>query len=135
MSSEPTQESEDLPNSYWRRWYVYAYWSLPLFGFIVVMILSTVAGAAGLPGLPGAPELVVILATILGLLAIPMGFWALFGYYWDAKVLKERGSWGVWWPPWVLGHLLFSPLIVAPFYLALRTRNTGYPWNNGYTIR
>lgn len=114
----------------------YAFWTAPLALFAITIPLSVVTSVIGIPGVPGLPELIVILFTLGGLLAIPLGFWALFGYYWDAKILNQtQADWSVTWPLWAIGHLIFSPLLTAPIYLLFRTLNTGYPWNHGYTLR
>jgi hypothetical protein len=131
--SEPSAPSElsdeELPDSYWRRWYVFAFWSGPL-------ILMLLVGIVGAIGIPGGPELLIIIITIGTLLAIPLGFWAFFGYMWDASVLKDSNSdWVPLWWLWMIGHFLLTPLITAPIYLVLRTTRTGFPWENGYTIR
>lgn len=132
MSEDPTVSElsgEGLPDSYWRRWYVFAFWTAPL-------LLMVLFGIIGSIGVPGGPELLVIIVTFGSLLAIPLGFWAFFGYLWDASVLKDADSgWVPTWWLWMLGHFLLTPFVTAPLYLILRTNRTGFPWNHGYTFR
>lgn len=129
VDSSEDLEAKQLPDSYWRRWYVYAIWTLPWVLLVLVWITSAV-------GVPGGPETFVLIGTAGGIFAIPLGIWALLGYIWDASVLKEaEADWQPSWILWAVGHFIFSPLLTAPLYLILRTRRTGYPWDNGYTIR
>jgi hypothetical protein len=102
-----------LSDAFWRRWYVYAAWPTGLIFFISLSVLK----------LPGGPELGILLLVA----AIPLGLWTWLGFYWDASVLSER-DWQPWWPVWVLGTVVLSPVLICSFYLLKRSFRTGVPW-------
>jgi len=64
--------------------------------------------------------LLLVLAAVL----------SLYGYYKEAKQLKEQNSdWVPHWGLYVVGHIILSPLIVAPIYILQRWRHIGVPWS------
>lgn len=98
-----------------RRWYAYAFW-------VALVPLSIVAG-----GLSILSEKLALMAFVpLGIAMFIFGWWTLFGYYYDAKVSDETGYRPYWWA-WAIGHIILSPVLVAPVYLVRRTWKAGLP--------
>lgn len=56
---------------------------------------------------------------------------SLFGYWVEAKRLKEAES--EWVPMkwfYIVGHILLSPVIIAPIYFVRRWQKIGIPWED-----
>lgn len=108
-----------------RRWFAYA-WFVLVWVWVVVFsnVLARFAwGSGAVENMLSIVWWGVILATIVAAL------WALVGYYYDAKHLREiDADWRPRWGIWVLGHIIFSPMFIAPIYLAVRTHRTGSPF-------
>lgn len=105
---------------YWRRWYVYFYYAACWPG----MFLVSWIGNWGI-----IPSILVEITMIgLALTILFLAFWSWFGYYSDAKHLKETESdWvPIWWL-WSLLHIILTPFAIVPIYLIVRTVNTGFP--------
>lgn len=79
----------------------------------------------------------IVLTVPVMLLGIYGMFGSLVGYYRDAKNIKETEGvdWEPWWWLYLLGHILFSPLLTAPVYLFQRWRHVGVPWSDLFVWR
>lgn len=120
---------DELPTSYWRRWYVYA--AVP----VVFGVMTATLGIAD-SGVPAGDSIsgAVFFASLAVL--FPAMIWSLVGYYYDAKALGDAGAnWTPLWYLWAGAHLLLTPLLVVPVYLVFRTIQTGTPWTHGHSIR
>lgn len=106
-------------NSFHRRWYVYLAWPLlfvAMMGFVVL-----IAGFGG-------AETLMPLYLLFGVAIFVLGVWALIGYYYDARALRNvNSSWVPRWYLWAAGHILITPLVITPIYLIRRTTKTGLP--------
>lgn len=128
--SKITAEGENDANdeftaSFHRRWYVYAI--IPgLFLFAVVFGLVSAATPTNFDIFTESVATIVLLPLFI-MLPISV-LWALLGYYWDAKILREADSdWIPLWWLWLLGHIFTTPLLTVPLYLLRRTQKTGVP--------
>lgn len=111
-----------------RRWYVYATLPVVLAIFFLSGIVSLVPGVSavletdlfsGALSVIGVPVAVVFFGSV---------FWAIPGYYWDAKALRVVDSdWIPLWWLWVAGHLTITPAVTIPIYWIRRTQKTGLP--------
>jgi hypothetical protein len=111
-----------------RRWYVYATFPLVFVMFLLSGIVSFVPGVSAVLGsnlfsgaltVIGVPVAVVFFGSI---------FWAIPGYYWDAKALRAANAeWEPLWWLWLIGHLTISPVVAIPVYWLRRTQKTGLP--------
>jgi hypothetical protein len=126
MSNTPaTTECSAYTAGYHRRWYVYAV--IPLL-FVVSLAFGVLSGISPI-SLGTFFDGVMSLVLLPLLVATPVAvIWAFFGYYWDAKVLREADSdWVPLWWVWLLAHIITTPLLTVPVYLLRRTQKTGIP--------
>lgn len=111
-----------LDNEYWQwhlLWTLYLPIMLPLLGVFAVLDSAGLGTAAAL--LIAVPAVAFFVGAVL----------SLYGYYKEAQQLDERGSdWVPTWPLYVVGHLILSPIVVAPIYLLQRWRHIGIPWQS-----
>jgi len=109
-----------LDNEYWQwhlLWALYIPIMLPLLGIFAVLDSA---------GLGTVAALLIMVPAVVFLAA---AFFALYGYYKEAQQLDEQGSeWVPTWPAYAIGHVVLSPIVVAPVYLLQRWRHIGIPW-------
>lgn len=105
-----------------RIWWAYAFFA----AIWPVWIIAAVAAGGLELLLPGVSEPIIgALATVTVILAFVAGVVGLLGYYEEAKTLRDRGGWAPTWWAWAAAHLLLTPFITGPVYLARRWQKVG----------
>jgi len=109
-----------LDKEYWQ-WHLL--WALYIPIMLPLLALFALLDSAGLGTAAALLIAVPAVAFFVG------AFLSLYGYDKEAQQLDEQGSeWVPTWPAYAIGHVLLSPIVVAPIYLLQRWRHIGIPW-------
>ena len=130
-------EDTELSDRYWRRWYICGLWAAAIpVTFLVVLFYAILSSLSTIQLPQTFSDILFGLYLFVSLFMFLAAWWMLFGYYYDAKELKNiDANWRPIWGLWVVAHILISPFLLAPIYLIRRTQKTGVPWKNGYRLR
>lgn len=85
----------------------------------------------GMVDIGSMPRIEIISAGILIaylIITVIAGWGALFGYYYDARAIREVSDWQPWWQFYAIGHILGGAAVVAPLYLLRRGKEVGNDW-------